>query len=318
MNRGKKAYLTMSASFLLLLLMIFVKSSFELNTSESNERNSEWRWREGQSPWIWCDWAKNKEVFQLTGHFHQQIYSMQIQTGRTKATLAVTFRVPMLPTQERSQVTKTTFMSRNHTNRTFDLTEPGSDEVAALLGRRAARETGSGEFQLHRNTEATTSWHSVRLWGGGLLDERMDEWAWKIQADRLTKTRFRDRFVSMVLIFLMLQFPFFKSIMLWLRDWLNIPGFSFFFSQILTANRFFKSIFSNAKELAIDSFSFSLIIWFEGRIDESADGAEISTPVPEPLSPVSAIAILTRSLAPSARPPVCRRTNPAFARPECE
>lgn len=49
------------------------------------------------------------------------------------------------------------------TKRTFNLIENRSDEVAALLRRRAARETGSGKFQLHRNMEATTSWHSFRL-----------------------------------------------------------------------------------------------------------------------------------------------------------
>lgn len=40
------------------------------------------------------------------------------------------------------------------------------------------------------------------------------------------------------------------------------------------ANRFLKCIFSNAKELTIDSFSSFVIIWFDGRIDESAGGVQ--------------------------------------------
>lgn len=119
---------------------------------------------------------------------------MQIQTCQKKTGLMFTFSESRYFKHRRSQrsftrkhLPKHIHVSLNdkrwNTNRTFNLIEPRSDEVVALLRRRAARETGSGKFQLHRNTEATTSWHSFRLWGRRLLDERRDEWAWKGTAD---------------------------------------------------------------------------------------------------------------------------------------
>lgn len=158
-------------------------------------------------------------------------------------------------------------MTLSYTKRTFNLIEPRSDEVVALLGRRAARETGSGEFQLHGNTEATTSWQGVRLWGSGLLDERMDELAWKGTAESGFSSLSAGLWVAT------LSFPFSGASYC---DWRSIDSTfqDYKKKSILMANRFLKHIFSNAKELTIDCFSFFVIIWFDGRIDESAGGIQ--------------------------------------------
>lgn len=171
---------------------------------------------------------------------------------------------------------------RWNTKRTFNLIEPRSDEVAALLRRRAARETGGGKFQLHRNTEATTSWHSFRLWGRRLLDERRDEWAWKATADSgfnsLTDWA-QYAFdaggcVSQRFIFTFLHSRFFCD----RRIRRLLPGTHARIKKtpqkksIPTADRFLKRIFSNVVEVRIDSclfFFMKLIIWFDGRTDKS-------------------------------------------------
>lgn len=117
-----------------------------------------------------------------------------------------------------------------NTKGTFHLIEPHSDEVVALLRRRAAGETGSDKIQLHSNTEATTSWHSFRLRGRRLLDERRDEWAWKGTADSGCNTRsdwpqytpdtlwcvatlYNSFFKQLIIVIII------NSIILWSNDW---------------------------------------------------------------------------------------------------
>lgn len=113
---------------------------------------------------------------------------MQIQTCQKKTGIMFTFKESPYFKHRRGQRSSAPIHAPLNdkgwnTKRTFNLFEPHSGEVAALLRRRAARETRSGTFQLHRKTEATTSWHSFRLWGRRLLDERREEWAWTGTAD---------------------------------------------------------------------------------------------------------------------------------------
>lgn len=179
----------------------------------------------------------------------------------------------------RKHLPKHTHVSLNdkrwNTKRTFNLIEPRSDQAVALLRRRAARETGSGKFQLHGNTEATTSWHSFRLCGRRLLDERRDEWAWKDTADSgfncLTD---RPQYasdpgwcVAVLYSYLFKQMIIFNSIILWSTDRIGmlLPG--------LQKIKIYP--YQQLQEPRIDSFLFifmKLIIWFDGRIDKSAGG----------------------------------------------
>lgn len=104
----------------------------------------------------------------------------------------------MLPTRERSEVTKTTFINRYHAKRTFDLTVQTRSWLCWGAGQRGKQEVAnSSSTGTRRLRPAGTA--SASEGGGSWTRGRMSEHGrfGLQQSDQLTKIRFRHRFVSM-------------------------------------------------------------------------------------------------------------------------
>lgn len=151
-------------------------------------------------------------------------------------------------------------MNRYHAKRTFDLTVQTRLWLCWGAGQRGKQEVAnSSSTGTRRLRPAGTA--SASEGGGSWTRGRMSEHGrFGLQhSDQLTKVRFRDRFVSMASFIFNFTVSFSKASYSERRtDW----TFQDLKKSIPRANRFLKHIFSNAKQLMIDFFSFSLIIWF--------------------------------------------------------